>query len=498
MSTGNPLEQLRRRTQSHATPTAFVALAEEHRRAGRFGEAIAVCRDGLERYPAYVSARVTLGRALLDSGEVATAVAELDHAVAQSPDNLAAARALEAAHAALGDMPPDAPASPAMQDDASSPDLFLHEAGGDVPSLHGSLVEQAFAVGADGPQEFGLGPDWSIPDASLSLPTALDAPVSASPGDDAAGKEAYVAHAESPNLYFTPAHPQGEEPAGIWPVPSEAAGTPPDAVEDGARVAEIEDPVALDLAGAEPPSLESDPLPPFGTGFEVDDVAEVALSGTPDAAVSADEGALAASDVPPLADNRGSSPSWGAFFGGEAAADAPATFAGWGEDVLPTTEGADRAPWSADGAPEQAAAWTVPDGPSATWALGDLHEASGADPTPFQATLQDDHASVATTFASPEPLVATSLPAATSIAWAGSVKSALGEVFALAGHGASLEPPVHASPAVREAMADAAVEAAREDPTLRPDDEPPTLASLQQMLDAVRARRAALFSNVEP
>ncbi len=71
MSTANPLEQLRRRMQSHATPAAFAALAEEHRRAGRLVEAIAVCRDGLERYPAYVSARVTLGRALLDSGDVA-------------------------------------------------------------------------------------------------------------------------------------------------------------------------------------------------------------------------------------------------------------------------------------------------------------------------------------------------------------------------------------------------------------------------------------------
>ena len=107
MPTGNPLEQLRRRMQSHATPTAFAALAEEHRRAGRLAEAVAVCREGLERYPAYASARVTLGRALLDSGDVAAAVVELEHAVAQSPDNLAAARALETARAALGELPAD-------------------------------------------------------------------------------------------------------------------------------------------------------------------------------------------------------------------------------------------------------------------------------------------------------------------------------------------------------------------------------------------------------
>ena len=53
MPTANPLEQLRRRMLSHAPPAAFAALAEEHRRAGRLAEAIAVCRDGLQRDPTY-------------------------------------------------------------------------------------------------------------------------------------------------------------------------------------------------------------------------------------------------------------------------------------------------------------------------------------------------------------------------------------------------------------------------------------------------------------
>ena len=118
--------------------------------------------------------------------------------------------------------------------------------------------------------------------------------------------------------------------------------------------------------------------------------------------------------------------------------------------------------------------------------------------TPFQGALADTDVPVAPPFGSLDIPEATPVAPPANVAWAGSVKSALGEVFALAGHGESLEPPAHASPAVRDAMADAAVEAAREDPTLRPDDLPPTLASLQQMLDAVRARRAALFSNVEP
>src|SRR5690606_27140338 len=101
MSTANPLDELRRRLGNGPAPGAFAALAEEHRRSGRLDEAVSVCREGLERYPTYVSARVTLGRALLDLGDAAGAIGELEHAVEQAPDNLAAVKALDAARAAL-------------------------------------------------------------------------------------------------------------------------------------------------------------------------------------------------------------------------------------------------------------------------------------------------------------------------------------------------------------------------------------------------------------
>jgi hypothetical protein len=81
--------------------------------------------------------------------------------------------------------------------------------------------------------------------------------------------------------------------------------------------------------------------------------------------------------------------------------------------------------------------------------------------------------------------------------WEGSVASALDEVFARAGQPASPEPPTHASPAMRETLADTAVEAAMQDTALRDETLPPALVSLQQMLVAVRARRAALFTDVK-
>ena len=97
--TENPrLEELRRRVQQDPASIAFAQLAEEHRRAGGFEEAIQVCRAGLEQHPGYLSARVTLGRALLEVGQYDDAQAELEFVLRAAPDNLAAIRALAEIH----------------------------------------------------------------------------------------------------------------------------------------------------------------------------------------------------------------------------------------------------------------------------------------------------------------------------------------------------------------------------------------------------------------
>jgi len=56
---------------------AFAPLADAHRRAGRPGEAIRLCREGLERFPDYATARLILAKALADGGEPETALAEV-------------------------------------------------------------------------------------------------------------------------------------------------------------------------------------------------------------------------------------------------------------------------------------------------------------------------------------------------------------------------------------------------------------------------------------
>jgi tetratricopeptide (TPR) repeat protein len=91
----NPrIEELRRRIQKDPASIAFAQLAEEHRRAGQFEDAVRVCRDGLAQHPAYLSARITLGRAWLEMGRYDEAVGEFEYVLNAAPDNLSAIREL--------------------------------------------------------------------------------------------------------------------------------------------------------------------------------------------------------------------------------------------------------------------------------------------------------------------------------------------------------------------------------------------------------------------
>ena len=97
------LEELRRRVELNPASPAFAALAEEYRKVGQFDEAIATARTGLERFPTYLSARVTLGRSLIEVNELEEARTHLEEVVSQAPENLAAIRALADIHRRLED-----------------------------------------------------------------------------------------------------------------------------------------------------------------------------------------------------------------------------------------------------------------------------------------------------------------------------------------------------------------------------------------------------------
>ena len=101
----NPrIEELRRRVQKDPASIAFAQLAEEYRRAGRYEESIETCEVGLGRHPGYLSARVTLGRALIEVGQLERAHGELSQVLKAAPENLAALRGLAEIHHRQGDL----------------------------------------------------------------------------------------------------------------------------------------------------------------------------------------------------------------------------------------------------------------------------------------------------------------------------------------------------------------------------------------------------------
>src|SRR3982751_2172991 len=96
------IEDLRRRVQKDPASIAFAQLAEELRRAGQLDDSVTTCRAGLALHPSYLSARVTLGRALLELNELDAAADELIVVLKNAPENLAAMKGLGEIHVRRG------------------------------------------------------------------------------------------------------------------------------------------------------------------------------------------------------------------------------------------------------------------------------------------------------------------------------------------------------------------------------------------------------------
>jgi len=104
MSDNQRIDDLRRRVQKDPASIAFAQLAEECRRAAEFQESVDVCRAGLAIHPGYLSARVTLGRALIELNELDDAQTELELVLRSAPENLAAIRGLAEIHHRRGSL----------------------------------------------------------------------------------------------------------------------------------------------------------------------------------------------------------------------------------------------------------------------------------------------------------------------------------------------------------------------------------------------------------
>lgn len=169
MSDDARIEALRKRLQKDPGSIAFAQLAEEYRRAGRFDESIDVCRAGLARHPGYLSARVTLGRALLEIGDIDSAQRELNDVLRVAPENLSAIRGIAEVHRKKGEIPealeqfrsafemasPDPAIEQAVRDfrrDAMAADLSVRPGGGTSKAgVEPPAAEAASGLAAAGP-----------------------------------------------------------------------------------------------------------------------------------------------------------------------------------------------------------------------------------------------------------------------------------------------------------------------------------------------------------
>jgi tetratricopeptide (TPR) repeat protein len=92
LATAEDIRHHEARLAREPSSQAYAALAEAYRRGARLDEAIRVCRQGLERYPTYSTARFVLAKALLDGDQVSEARIEVERFLQAEPDHEPALR----------------------------------------------------------------------------------------------------------------------------------------------------------------------------------------------------------------------------------------------------------------------------------------------------------------------------------------------------------------------------------------------------------------------
>lgn len=102
MSTAARIDELRRKFEENPR-RYFAPLANEYRKAGELGQAIALCREHLPKQPGHMSGYIVFGQALYESGSLGEARTVFEQALALDPENLIALRHLGDIAKASGD-----------------------------------------------------------------------------------------------------------------------------------------------------------------------------------------------------------------------------------------------------------------------------------------------------------------------------------------------------------------------------------------------------------
>jgi tetratricopeptide (TPR) repeat protein len=238
------IEELKRRVQVDPASIAFAALAEEYRRAGRFEEAIATCQAGLQRHPAYLSAHVTLGRALLELGRFDEARQELEHVLRAAPENLAAIRGLAEIHHRRGELPE------ALEQYRSALSVAKHDA--EIEDAVDQISRQVAPPAAAAPVPVSTSPASAPADGVDDVSAALEAAVAATE-DVPAPPEPVPAAPEHAPVAEAVAVAAPEPVAILEPV---VAPSPPDPVKTPERRGKPTSRPHLELVARQPRDAE--------------------------------------------------------------------------------------------------------------------------------------------------------------------------------------------------------------------------------------------------
>lgn len=157
---------------------AFGHVAERFRRAGDLDRAVALCREGLQKFPSHVSARVTLGWALLDLGRYEEARVALEGVLKRAPDNLAAIRGLAQLHThGEANEVEDVHPSAAWLPPASEPPAAAEVAEVDAPApVAEAAAPDEFDLDLDPEREPDPEPVAELPPLRFEIEDMLDEP----------------------------------------------------------------------------------------------------------------------------------------------------------------------------------------------------------------------------------------------------------------------------------------------------------------------------------
>lgn len=260
------IEELRRRVQRDPASIAFAQLAEEYRRGGQYAESVDACRAGLVLHPGYLSARVTLGRALLELGSLDEAQQELEVVLRSAPENLAAIRGVAEVHYRRGDLPKAleqfkaalafAPNDPDLEETVNDLTRKLGQTRGPSPS-DGLTLEQMQGIFAAHVPPAPAKPEPEAP----AVPAPASGPLIAV-APEAVAVALPVAVAAPAAVDVVPAAVEEElEAAVAGAVPGIHSEEPPAAEQTGPSISDV-------------PSAESAPVEPAGAAQHTADAAD--------------------------------------------------------------------------------------------------------------------------------------------------------------------------------------------------------------------------------